>query len=158
VDDEGVKASRVFSREGTAGELSIEPRPIGISPLSNGHARASVTGSTDLEPGNHDRPIFRRSSTDDQEEIDRSLQQRNLPYGYFVGTLGPRLTQGCSIASQPKMGTRNCNEGRFLETWTRVRCAQRYRWLRAKNQPRKTRLDPIAAAVVSPALLFDELE
>jgi TldD protein len=93
VDDEGVKAVRVSLIEnGKLVNYLLGRQPIRDFPASNGHGRARI-------PTNNPGPslgslIVRSSETLSREELKKKLidlcQQRDLPYGYYVETLGPR--------------------------------------------------------------------
>ncbi len=94
VDDEGVKASRVpLIEKGQLVNYLMSRAPIRDFPSSNGHGRASVTGPPTSSLGNL---IVQSSEPLSRDELKKKLidacKQRNLPYGYFVATLGPRLT------------------------------------------------------------------
>jgi predicted Zn-dependent protease len=94
VDDEGVPAAPVtVVDKGTLVNYLIGRVPIRDFPVSNGHGRASGNGNTAPAPGNL---FFRPAKTSTREELKKQLldecRTRGLKYGYFVDTLGPRLS------------------------------------------------------------------
>jgi len=94
VDDEGVAAAPVTVVDnGILANYLIGRMPIRDFPASNGHGRASGNGNTSPAPGNL---FFRASKTSKREELKKQLldecRNRGLKYGYFVDTLGPRLS------------------------------------------------------------------
>jgi len=159
VDDEGVKASRVsLIEKGQLVSYLLSRAPIRDFPNSNGHGRASVTGPPTSSLGNL---IVQSSDALSDDELKKKLvdacKQRNLPYGYFVGTLGPRLTPRLLYRISTKDGHEELVRGAvFGDLDTR---ALRNNVVAAgKEFDSDDRLDPIPQSVVSPALLFDELE
>jgi hypothetical protein len=94
-DDEGVKGTRVSLVEnGKLMNYLVGREPIRGFAASNGHGRAKP-------PSNYPGPsvgnlIIRSSEPVSREELKKKLiqlcQQRELPYGYFVETLGPQRT------------------------------------------------------------------
>jgi predicted Zn-dependent protease len=94
VDDEGVPSAPVtVVDKGTLVNYLIGRVPIRDFPVSNGHGRASGNGNTAPAPGNL---FFRPAKTSTREELKKQLldecRTRGLKYGYFVDTLGPRLS------------------------------------------------------------------
>ena len=94
-DDEGVKAMPVSVIEnGRLVNYLMGRAPIRDFPASNGHGRARV-------PQNYPGPslgnmIVRSSESSSPEQLKKKLieicQQRDLPYGFYVETLGPQRT------------------------------------------------------------------
>jgi TldD protein len=159
VDDEGVKASRVsLIEKGQLVNYLVGREPIRDFPDSNGHGRASVTGPPTSSLGNL---IVQSSDALSNDELKKKLietcKQRNLPYGYFVETLGPRLTPRLLYRVSTKDGHEELVRGAvFGDLDTR---ALRNNIVAAgKEFDAEDRLDPIPQSVLSPALLFDELE
>ena len=159
VDDEGVKGSRVsLIEKGQLVNYLLSREPIRDFPTSNGHGRASVTGPPTSSLGNL---IVQSSDPISSDELKKKLieacKQRNLPYGYFVVTLGPRLTPRLLYRISTKDGHEELVRGAvFGDLDTR---ALRNNIVAAgKEIDSEDRLDPIPQSVVSPALLFDELE
>ena len=95
IDDEGVKAQRVSIIEnGKLVNYLVGREPIRDFPASNGHGRAGI-------PSNPPGPslgnfIVTSSESVTPTELKKKLielsRQRDLPYGYFVETLGPQRT------------------------------------------------------------------
>lgn len=159
VDDEGVKASRVsLIEKGQLVSYLLSREPIRDFPNSNGHGRASLTGAPTSSLGNL---IVQSSDAVSDDELKKKLieacRQRNLPYGYFVETLGPRLTPRLLYRISTKDGHQELVRGAaFGDLDTR---ALRNNIVAAgKEFDSEDRLDPVPQSVLSPALLFDELE
>src|ERR1700730_8395698 len=94
VDDEGVQVGPVtVVNNGELVNFLIGRQPIRDFPASNGHGRAAGSGSTAPSPGNL---FIRATKTSTRDELKKQMiekcRDRGLPYGYFVDTLGPRLT------------------------------------------------------------------
>lgn len=93
VDDEGVRAMRVsVIEDGKLVNYLMGREPIRDFPASNGHGRAKV-------PQNYPGPslgnlIVRSSAPLSPAELKKKLielcRQRELPYGYYVDTMGPQ--------------------------------------------------------------------
>jgi TldD protein len=159
VDDEGIKSSRVSVIEkGQLVNYLLGREPIRDFTNSNGHGRAAVTGPPMSSLGNlivqTSDPI---SSADLKKRLIEACKQRNLPYGYLVETLGPRLTPRLLYRVSTQDGHQELVRGAvFGDLDTR---ALRNNIVAAgKEVDSEDQLDPIAQSVVSPALLFDELE
>jgi TldD protein len=159
VDDEGIKPSRVSVVEkGQLVNFLLSREPIRDFPSSNGHGRAGVTGPPMPSLGNlivqSADPIGR---DDLKKKLIEACKQRNLPYGYFVDTLGPRLTPRLIYRVSTQDGHQELVRGAaFGDLDTR---ALRNNIVAAgKEVDSEDQLDPIAQSVVSPGLLFDELE
>lgn len=159
VDDEGIKPSRVSVIEkGQLVNFLLSREPIRDFPSSNGHGRAGVTGPPLPSLGNlivqSADPIGR---DDLKKKLIEACKQRNLPYGYFVDTLGPRLTPRLMYRVSTQDGHQELVRGAvFGDLDTR---ALRNNIVAAgKEVDSEDQLDPVAQSVVSPGLLFDELE
>ena len=160
IDDEGVKAMRVSLVE--SGKLTnyvLGREPIRDFPTSNGHGRARV-------PSNNAGPslgnlIVRASETLSHDELKKKLielcQQRDLPYGYYVETLGPRRTPRLLYKVWVKDGREELvRGGAFGELDTR---SLRNDIVAAGSDTNiSNRILNIPHAVAAPAVLFDELE
>lgn len=159
VDDEGVKASRVsLIEKGQLVSYLLSREPIRDFPNSNGHGRASVTGPPGSSLGNL---IVQSSDPLSADELKKKLieacRQRNLPYGYFVRTLGPRLTPRLLYRISTKDGHEELVRGAVFGDLD-MRTLRNDIVAAGKEFDSEDRLDPIPQSVVSPALLFDELE
>jgi predicted Zn-dependent protease len=159
VDDEGIKSSRVpVIEKGQLVNYLLGREPIRDFSSSNGHGRAAITGPPMSSLGNL---IVQASDPVTNDELKKKLieacKQRNLPYGYFVETLGPRLTPRLLYRISTKDGHEELVRGAvFGDLDTR---ALRNNLVAAgKEIDSEDQLDPIPQSVVSPALLFDELE
>ncbi len=160
IDDEGVKAAPVTVVEnGKLINYLIGRAPIRDFPASNGHGRAKL-------PENHPGPslgnlIVRSSEPMSDDALRKKLveicQQRELAFGYYVETFGPRLTPRLLYRVWAKDGHQELVRGGTF----------------GELDQRSLRNDIIAAgdtvyvdnrsvntphSIVSPAVLFDELE
>jgi TldD protein len=159
VDDEGVKASRVsLVEKGQLVSYLVSREPIRDFPTSNGHGRASVTGPPTSSLGNL---IVQSSDALSKDELKKKLidacKERNLPYGYFVETLGPRLTPRLLYRISTKDGREELVRGAVFGDLD-TRALRNDIVAAGKEFDSEDRLDPIPQSVLSPALLFDELE
>jgi predicted Zn-dependent protease len=159
VDAEGVKGSRVsLIEKGQLVNYLLSREPIRDFPTSNGHGRASVTGPPTSSLGNL---IVQSSDPISSDELKKKLieacKQRNLPYGYFVVTLGPRLTPRLLYRISTKDGHEELVRGAVFGDLD-MRALRNNIVAAGKEIDSEDRLDPIPQSVVSPALLFDELE
>jgi TldD protein len=159
VDDEGVKASRVsLVEKGQLVSYLLSREPIRDFPTSNGHGRASVTGPPTSSLGNL---IVQSSQGLSKDELKKKLieacAQRNLPYGYYVETLGPRLTPRLLYRVSTKDGHEELVRGAVFGDLD-TRSLRNDIVAAGKDFDSEDRLDPIPQSVLSPALLFDELE
>lgn len=159
IDDEGVKASRVsLVEKGQLVSYLLSREPIRDFPDSNGHGRASVTGPPTSSLGNLIVQTSDPLSTDDlKKKLIEQCKQRNLPYGYFVQTLGPRLTPRLLYRISTKDGHEELVRGAVFGDLD-TRALRNDIVAAGKEFNTEDRLDPIPQSVVSPALLFDELE
>lgn len=159
VDDEGVKPSRVSVIEkGQLVNFLLSREPIRDFPNSNGHGRAGVTGPPLPGLGNLIVQSADPTSSDElKKKLIEACKQRNLPYGYFVDTLGPRLTPRLIYRVSTQDGHQELVRGAvFGDLDTR---ALRNNIVAAgKEVDSEDQLDPVAQSVVSPGMLFDELE
>lgn len=160
VDDEGVKAVPVSVIEnGKLVNYLMGREPIRDFPASNGHGRARG-------PQNYPGPslgnmIVKSSETSSPEELRKKLielcQQRDLPYGYYVETLGPQRTPRLLYKVWVKDGHEELVRGAVfgdLDTRTlRTDLIAAGNDVYVDNQPLN-----IPHSVVNPSILFDELE
>ncbi len=159
VDDEGVKASRVsLIEKGQLVGYLLGREPIRDFPTSNGHGRASVTGPPTSSLGNL---IVQAADPLSTEELKKKLieacKQRNLPYGYFVETLGPHLTPRLLYRISTQDGHEELVRGAVFGDLD-TRALRNDIVAAGKEIDVEEQLDPVPQSVISPALLFDELE
>jgi TldD protein len=159
VDDEGVEVAPVtVVNNGELVNFLIGRQPIRDFPASNGHGRAAGSGSTAPAPGNL---FIRATKTSTREELKKQMldkcRDRGLPYGYFVDTLGPRLTPRVLYRVWANDGHEEMVRGAiFNELDTR---ALRSDLTAAGSDPLVSNRSAIPfASIVSPSVLFDELE
>jgi TldD protein len=159
VDDEGVQVGPVtVVNNGELVNFLIGRQPIRDFPASNGHGRAAGSGSTAPSPGNL---FIRATKTSTREELKKQMidkcRDRGLPYGYFVDTLGPRLTPRVLYRVWTSDGREEMVRGAiFNELDTR---ALRSDLTAAGSDPLVSNRSGIPfASIVSPSVLFDELE
>ena len=159
VDDEGVKASPVTVIQ--AGELVnylLGRQPIRDFPSSNGHGRAAPGALPSPSLGNL---IVRSSQPLSPEELKKKMlelcRQRGMPYGYFAETLGPRYSPRLLYRVWEKDGREELVRGAlFSGLDTRE---LRHDLLAVGNDPEvSNRPGPVPETVISPSILFDELE
>ena len=160
IDDEGVKAMPVSVIEnGKLVNYLIGREPIRDFPVSNGHGRARL-------PQNYPGPslgnmIVRSSESLSPEELKKKLielcQQRELPYGYYVETLGPQRTPRLLYKVWAKDGHEELVRGATfgdLDTRTlRNDLIAAGNDIDVENHPLN-----IPHSIVNPSILFDELE
>ena len=160
IDDEGVKAAPVtVVDQGKLVNYLIGRSPIRDFPASNGHGRARLP---DSPPGpGVGNLIVRTSEPSSDEDLRKKLieicRQRDLPFGYYVETFGPKLTPRLLYKVWVKDGHRELVRGgsfgeldeRSLRTDLIAAGGQAYVDNRILNVPH---------SIVSPEVLFDELE
>jgi TldD protein len=159
VDDEGVQVAPVtVVNNGELMNFLIGRQPIRDFPVSNGHGRAAGSGSTSPSPGNL---FIRATKTSTREELKKQMlekcRDRGLPYGYFVDTLGPRLAPRVLYRVWTNDGHEELVRGAvFNELDTR---ALRSDLTAAGSDPLVSNRSGIPfTSIVSPSVLFDELE
>ncbi len=159
VDDEGVPAAPVtVVDKGTLVNYLIGRVPIRDFPVSNGHGRASGNGNTSPGPGNL---FFRPSKTSTREELKKQLidecRTRGFPYGYYVDTLGPRLSPRMLYRVWVNDGHEELVRGAIFNELD-IR-ALRSDLVAAGDDPLVSNRTGLPfMTVVSPSVLFDELE
>ena len=159
VDDEGVPVAPLsVVDKGMLVNFLVGRMPIRDFPSSNGHGRAVGGGNTGPAPGN----IFiRPARTSTREELKQRMMQecrdRGLKYGYFVDTLGPRLTPRLLYRVWTDTGREELVRGAiFNELDTR---ALRSDLAAAGDDPMVSNRSGVPfMTIVSPSVLFDELE
>ncbi len=160
VDDEGVKAMPVSVIEnGKLANYLLGRAPIRDFPASNGHGRARVPqGPPGSSLGNL---IVRSSETSSPAELKKKLieicQQRELPYGYYVETMGPQRAPRLLYKVWTKDGHEELVRGAIfgdLDTRTlRNDLIAAGNDVNVDNRPLN-----IPHSIVNPSILFDELE
>ncbi len=159
LDDEGVKAQRIsLVEKGQLVSYLIGRQPIRDFPVSNGHGRAAPAAAPAPHPGN-----LVLQSTDPQpdaglkKKLIELCRQRDLPYGLYVETMGPRLDPRLLY----RIWTKDAHEelvrgGVFGDLDIR---SLRSDLIATGTTPAvEDRSEPVWYSVASPALLFDELQ
>lgn len=160
IDDEGVPAQKVsLIDKGTLVNYLIGREPIRDFPVSNGHGRARLP--SDLPHPHTGNLIVSSSQPVSRDELKKKLlelcQQRDLPYCYFVDSFGNEL--------QPRL---------IYKVWVKDGHEELVRGaVFGDLDTRSLRTDVVAAgddfyvknhllniphSIVSPSILFDELE
>ena len=159
IDDEGVKAQRVsLVEKGQLVSYLIGRQPIHDFPASNGHGRAAPTAPSSPHPGNL---ILQSSDPQPDAELKKKLlelcKRRDLPYCFYVATMGPRLVPRLLYRVWTKDGREELVRGAvFADLDVR---SLRSDLIAAGNELNvEDRFEPVAFSVASPALLFDELQ
>jgi hypothetical protein len=159
VDDEGVKAERVTVVEkGQLISYLLGRQPIRDFPGSNGHGRAAAFETATPNLGNL---IVQAAEGMTDEKLESRLmefcRERDLPYGYIVDTMGPGMTPRLLYRIWAKDGHRELVRGAvFGDLDTR---SLRNNVIAAGVKGTvESRLEPVPESIISPALLFDELE
>jgi TldD protein len=159
VDDEGVPAMPVtVVDKGVLVNYLIGRVPIRDFPVSNGHGRATGNGNTSPAPGNL---FFRPAKATTREELKKQLldecRSRDLPYGYFVDTLGPRLSPRMLYRVWTSDGHEELVRGAIFNELD-IR-ALRSDLVAAGDDPLVSNRTGLPfMTLVSPSVLFDELE
>lgn len=159
LDDEGVRGQRVsLVEKGQLVSYLVGREPIRDFPASNGHARGGPFTAPTPQPGNM---IFESTAPEPDGELKKKLielcRQRDLPYGLYVGTMGPKLAPRLLYRIWVKDGREELVRGAVFGDLD-VR-SLRSNLIAAGTQPAaEERFDPVAYSVASPALLFDELQ
>jgi TldD protein len=159
LDDEGVKAQRVsLIEKGQLVSYLMGRQPIRDFPASNGHGRAAATAAPAPHPGN-----LVLESTDPQTDavlkakLIELCKNRELPYGLYVETMGPRLEPRLLYRVWTKDGREELVRGGVFGDLD-VR-SLRSDLIAAGTAPEvEDRSEPVWFSVASPALLFDELQ
>jgi hypothetical protein len=160
IDDEGVKASPVkLVESGMLMNYVIGRTPIRDFPVSNGHGRAKL-------PENHPGPslgnlIVRSSQPLSDDALRKKLieicKQRDLPFGFYVETFGPNLTPRLLykvwVKDEHQEIVRGGSFGELDQRSLRNNLIAAGDAVFVDN-----RLLNVPHSIVSPAILFDELE
>jgi predicted Zn-dependent protease len=158
VDDDGVKAQPVTLIEnGTLVNYLVSRQPIRDFPSSNGHGRG---GAGTVPTPNLGVLVVKSSDAQSPEALKQRVIQmiteQGQPYGYRVETLGPGNTPRLLYRVYPDGHEELVRGAVFNELDVR---ALRSDLLSVGNDPLvSNRTGGIATTVISPSLLFDELE
>ncbi len=158
VDDDGVKAQPVtLVDSGTLINYLVGRQPIRDFPASNGHGRAGA--------GTYPAPNLgvlllkskdAQSPGDLKKHVIQMITDQGKPYGYRVETLGPGNTPRLLYRIYPDSHEELVRGAVFSELDVR---ALRSDLIAVGNDPQvSNRAGGIATTVISPSLLFDELE
>ena len=159
LDDEGVKAQRVsLIEKGQLVSYLIGRQPIRDFPASNGHGRAAAPAAPTPYPGNLVlQSIDPQPDAGLKAKLIELCKNRDLPYGLYVETMGPRLEPRLLY----RISTKDAHEelvrgGVFGDLDAR---SLRSDLIAAGTVPAvEDRSEPVWFSVASPALLFDELQ
>ena len=159
VDSEGVKAQAVHVIEnGMLTNYLVGRQPLRDFPASNGHGRAAAGSG----PGPSLGVLLLKSSEaqspeDLRKKVIQMVADQGGLYGYRVDTLGPGNSPRLLYRVYAKDGHDELVRGAvFSELDTR---ALRANVIAAGNDPLvSNRLSGVPTTVISPSLLFDELE
>jgi TldD protein len=158
VDDDGVKAQPVTLIEnGTLVSYLVSRQPIRDFPSSNGHGRA---GAGAFPTPNLGVLVVKSSDAQSPEALKQRVVQmiteQGKPYGYRVETLGPGNSPRLLYRIYPDGHEELVRGAVFNELDVR---ALRSDLMSVGNDPLvSNRAGGIATTVISPSLLFDELE
>src|SRR6266436_5388046 len=158
VDDDGVKAQPVtLVDNGTLINYLVGRQPIRDFPASNGHGRA---GAGTFPAPNLGVLLLKSKEQQSPEELKKRVIQmiidQGKPYGYRVETLGPGNSPRLLYRVYPDGHEELVRGAVFSELDVR---ALRSDLIAVGNDPLvSNRTGGIATTVISPSLLFDELE
>jgi TldD protein len=160
VDDEGVRAQRVpVIEKGQLVNYLLGREPIRDFPASNGHGRAGNPGTS---PGpSLGNLVVSAAEAVTPEDLKKKLvelcRQRELPYGYYVETMGaadePRLLHRVWV----KDGHEDLVRGAVFGDLD-VRALRNDIVAAGNDRHIENNVQNIPHSVVAPSLLFDELE
>lgn len=159
LDDEGVKAQRVsLIEKGQLVSYLIGRQPIRGFLASNGHGRATATGAPEPHPGN-----LILESTDPQpdaslkKKLIELARQRDLPYAFYVETMGPKLEPRLIYRISTKDGHEELVRGATFGDLD-VRSLRADLIAAGTTPAMENHLESVPFSVASSALLFDELQ
>jgi hypothetical protein len=159
LDDEGVKAQRVsLIQKGQLVSYLVGRQPIRDFTTSNGHGRAAAAAAPSPHPGN-----LILQSTDPQPDAELKTKlielckNRDLPYGLYVETMGPRLEPRLLYRVWTKDGHEELVRGGVFGDLD-IRSFRSDLVAAGTTPAVDDRSEPVWFSVVSPALLFDELQ
>ncbi|MBZ5700492.1 MAG: peptidase U62 [Acidobacteriia bacterium] len=159
VDSEGVRAQAVTAVDkGILASYLLGRLPIRDFPASNGHGRTGPGGIPQPSIGN----LFIRTSQPQaaaalRQQVLEMVRAQGKPYGYRVDTLGPGNSPRLLYRLYEKDGHEELIRGAvFSELDIRT---LRNNLIAAGDDPLvSNRASGLPAAVISPSVLFDELE
>ena len=160
VDDEGVKATKVdLIQNGKLMNYVLGREPIRDFPNSNGHGRAANPASS---PGpalgnlvvSSTEPV---SPADLKQKLIDICKQRELPYGYYVETLGPRRMPRLIFKVYAKDGHEELVRGAIFGDLD-ARAVRNDLVAAGNDVYVDNRVTNIPHSIVNPSVLFDELE
>ena len=159
LDDEGVKAQRVsLIEKGQLVSYLIGRGPIRDFPVSNGHGRAAATSGPEPCPGNL---ILQSTDPRPEAELKKKLielaQQRGLPYGLYVETMGPKLEPRLIYRVYTKDGHEELVRGAVFGDLD-VRSLRGDLIAVGTTPFMENHLESAPFTIASPAFLFDELQ
>jgi TldD protein len=158
-DEEGVAARPVnVVQKGMLVNYLVGREPIRDFATSNGHGRAAPGMPPQPHIGNlFVRPTESHSFVELKKKLIDMCKEQGREYGYLVATLGPNLTPRLLYRVYAKDGHEQLvRGGDFNQLDTR---ALRSDLIAAGNDPEvSNRPEPVPTTIVSPSLLFGELE
>jgi hypothetical protein len=159
LDDEGVKAQRVsLIEKGVLVSYLMGRQPIRDFLASNGHGRAPANMAATPYPGNL---ILQSLSPEPDADLKKKLielcKNRDLPYGLYVETMGPRLEPRLLYRIWTKDGHEELVRGGVFGDLD-VRALRSQLAAAGTTPALDNRPEPVWFSVASPALLFDELQ
>jgi TldD protein len=159
LDDEGVKGQRVsLIEKGQLVSYLVGREPIRGFPASNGHGRAQATSGPTPYPSNL---ILESTAPLTDEDLKKKLielaKKREQPYALYVKTMGPRLEPRLLYRIYTSDGHEELVRGGVFGDLD-VR-SLRSDLIAAGTRPDiESHLETVPYSVLSPALLFDELQ
>jgi predicted Zn-dependent protease len=160
IDDEGVPAQKVsLIEKGMLVNYVIGREPIRDFPTSNGHGRAKIpTNPPGPSLGNFIVTAAQPLSKDElKKKLIELCQQRDLPYGYYVETFGPRLTPRLLYKVWTKDGHEELVRGAAFGDLD-IRALRSDLIAAGDESYVDNHLLNIPHSIVAPSILFDELE
>jgi len=160
IDDEGVPAQRVSLVEhGNLMNYDLSRAPIRDFPASNGHGRARVpTNSPGPSLGNFIVTATQPVSRDDlKKKLIEQCQARDLPYCYFVDTLGARLSPRLLYKVWAKDGHEELVRGAIFGDLD-ARALRSDLIAAGDDAYVENRPVNVPHSIVAPSILFEELE
>ena len=159
LDDEGVKAQRVsLIEKGQLVSYLVGRQPIRDFTTSNGHGRAAAAAAPSPHPGNL---VLQSTDPQPDAELKKKLielcRNRELPYGLYVETMGPRLEPRLLYRVWTKDGHEELVRGGVFGDLD-IRSFRSDLLATGTTPAVDDRSEPVWFSVVSPALLFDELQ